>query len=153
MLIQDLKRIKDHIGDETFMLTYGDGIGDVNIKELLKYHQEHGKIGTLSVYNFGQNKGVLDIATDGNVNAIREKSDLDGNLINIGFMVFEPEIFNFIEGDETIFELEPLNQLVSKNQLKAYTHHGFWQCMDTYREKQKLEQLWNSGQAPWKLWR
>ena len=68
-------------------------------------------------------------------------------------MVFEPEIFNFIEGDETVFELEPLNQLVSKNQLKAYTHHGFWQCMDTYREKQKLEQLWNSGQAPWKIWR
>ena len=148
-----IKRIKDHIGDETFMLTYGDGIGDVNIKELLKYHQEHGKIGTLSVYNFGQNKGVLDIASDGNVNEIREKSDLDGNLINIGFMVFEPEIFNFIEGDETVFELEPLNQLVSKNQLKAYTHHGFWQCMDTYREKQKLEQLWNSGQAPWKIWR
>jgi len=130
-----IKRIKDHIGDETFMLTYGDGIGDVNIKELLKFHQEHGKIGTLSVYNFGQNKGVLDIASDGNVNEIREKSDLDGNLINIGFMVFEPEIFNFIEGDETVFELEPLNQLVSKNQLKAYTHHGFWQCMDTYREK------------------
>ena len=147
-----VKRIKDHIGDETFMLTYGDAVGDVNIEELLKYHKAHGKIGTLSVYNFGQNKGVLDIAPDGNVNAFREKSDLDGDLINIGFMVFEPQIFDFIDDDSTVFEKEPMNRLVSKNQLVAYTHRGFWQCMDTLREKQKLEQLWDSGQAPWKLW-
>lgn len=147
-----VKRIKDHIGDETFMLTYGDAVGDVNIEELLKYHKAHGKIGTLSVYNFGQNKGVLDIAPDGNVNAFREKSDLDGDLINIGFMVFEPQIFDFIDDDSTVFEKEPMNRLVSKNQLVAYTHCGFWQCMDTLREKQKLEQLWDSGQAPWKLW-
>ena len=147
-----VKRIKDYVGDETFMLTYGDAVGDVNIDELVKYHKEHGKIGTLSVYNFGQNKGVLDIAPDGNVNAFREKSDLDGDLINIGFMVFEPQIFDFIDGDSTVFEKEPMNRLVSKNQLAAYTHRGFWQCMDTLREKQKLEQLWDSGQAPWKIW-
>lgn len=148
-----VKRIKDYVGEETFMLTYGDAVGDVNIDELVKYHREHGKIGTLSVYNFGQNKGVLDVAPDGNVNAFREKSNLDGDLINIGFMIFEPQIFDFIDGDATVFEKEPMNRLVSKNQLAAYTHRGFWQCMDTLREKQKLEQLWDSGQAPWKLWR
>lgn len=147
-----IKRIKEYVGDETFLLTYGDAVGDVNIDELVRFHKEHGKIGTLSVYNFGQNKGVLDIAPDGNVNAFREKSDLDGDLINIGFMVFEPQIFDFIDGDSTVFEKEPMNRLVSKNQLAAYTHRGFWQCMDTLREKQKLEQLWNNGQAPWKIW-
>ena len=147
-----IKRIKDYIGDETFLLTYGDAVGDVNIDELVRYHKAHGKIGTLSVYNFGQNKGVLDIAPDGNVNAFREKSDLDGDLINIGFMVFEPQIFDYVEGDATVFEKEPMNRLVCKNQLAAYTHRGFWQCMDTLREKQKLEQLWDSGQAPWKIW-
>lgn len=148
-----VKRVKDYIGDEPFMLTYGDAVGDVNIDELVRYHKAHGKIGTLSVYNFGQNKGVLDVAQDGKVNAFREKSDLDGDLINIGFMVFEPQIFDFIDGDSTVFEKEPMNRLVSRNQLVAYTHRGFWQCMDTLREKQKLEQLWDSGQAPWKLWR
>ena len=145
-------RVKDYVGDETFMLTYGDAVGDVNIKELLDCHKEHGKIGTMSMYNFGQTKGVVDIGTDGNIKAFREKSDYDGDLINIGFMVFEPEIFNYIEGDNTIFEKEPLTKLVEDNQLSGYVHKGFWQCMDTIREKQKLENLWASGNAPWKLW-
>lgn len=147
-----VKRIKDYVGNETFMLTYGDAVGDINIDELLKYHRNHGKIGTVSVYNFGQNKGVLEIAKDGNVEAFREKSDLDGDLINIGYFVFEPQIFDYIEGDATVFEKEPLNGLVKEEQLVAYTHKGFWQCMDTLREKQKLEQLWESDQAPWKVW-
>lgn len=147
-----VKRIKDYIGDETFMLTYGDAVGDINIEELLSYHRMHNKVGTVSVYNFGQNKGVLDIAKDGTVNAFREKSDLDGDLINIGFMVFEPKLFDYIEGDATVFEKEPLNGLVKDGQLVAYTHRGFWQCMDTLREKQKLEKLWDEGNAPWKLW-
>lgn len=147
-----VKRIKEYIGDETFMLTYGDAVGDINIVELLKYHQNHGKIGTVSVYNFGQNKGVLEIAKNGNVEAFREKSDLDGDLINIGFFVFEPQLFDYIECDTTVFEKEPLIGLVKENQLVAYTHRGFWQCMDTLREKQKLEQLWESGNAPWKVW-
>ena len=124
----------------------------VNIEELIAYHRAHGKIGTVSVYNFGQNKGVLDIVPNGTVNAFREKSDLDGDLINIGFMVFEPELFDYIDGDTTVFEKEPLNRLVSQNQLVAYTHRGYWQCMDTLREKQQLEKLWDSGKAPWKLW-
>lgn len=147
-----VKRIKDYIGDETFMITYGDAIGDINIKELLEFHENSGKIGTVSVYNFGQNKGVLEVAKDGTVEAFREKSDLDGDLINIGFMVFEPQLFDYIAGDDTVFEKEPMNGLVKEGQLAAYTHTGYWQCMDTLREKQQLEKLWSSGKAPWKLW-
>ena len=147
-----IKRIKEYIGDEPFMLTYGDAVGDVNISELLKFHKSHGKIGTVSVYNFGQNKGVLNIGANGVVNAFREKSDLDGDLINIGFFVLEPEIFDYIDSDETVFEKEPLNRLVENGELISYMHRGFWQCMDTMREKQQLEKLWSSGNAPWKLW-
>ena len=146
-----VKRIKEYVGNETFMLTYGDAVGDINIKELLEYHRSHGKIGTVSVYNFGQNKGVLEI-NNGKVEAFREKSDLDGDLINIGFMVFEPSFFDFIDSDTTVLEKEPMTSLIEKNQLMAYTHTGFWQCMDTLREKEKLEKLWNSGNAPWKKW-
>ena len=130
----------------------GDAVGDVNISELLKFHKSHGKIGTVSVYNFGQNKGVLDIGANGVVNAFREKSDLDGDLINIGFFVLEPEIFDYIDSDETVFEKEPLNRLVENGELISYMHRGFWQCMDTMREKQQLEKLWSAGNAPWKLW-
>lgn len=146
-----IKRIKDYVGNGTFMLNYGDAIGDININELLAYHQQHGKLATVSVYNFGQNKGVLDIK-DGAVKAFREKSDLDGNLINIGFFVLESAIFDYIEGDTTVFEQEPLKKLVEESQLKAYIHKGFWQCMDTLREKQHLEKLWNLDSAPWKAW-
>ncbi len=147
-----IKRIKSYIGNEPFMLTYGDAVGNIDVKALLDYHKRQGKIGTVSVYNFGQSKGVLEVR-DGMVDAFREKSDFDGNLINIGFMVFEPEIFDFIEGDETSLEKEPINALVAKRELAAYTHKGFWQCMDTVREKEKLEKLWKEGDAPWKVWK
>ncbi len=147
-----VKRIKEYIGNETFMLTYGDAVGDININKLIEFHRSHGKTGTVSVYNFGQDKGVLDISKDGYVDAFREKSDLDGDLINIGFMVFEPEIFDYISGDDCTFEKEPMRQLVAAHELKAYIHKGFWQCMDTKREKDKLDMLWNSGSAPWKVW-
>ena len=133
------------------MVTYGDAVGDINIKELLDYHKSHGKTGTVSVYNFGQNKGVLEI-TKGEVVAFREKSDLDGDLINIGFMVFEPAFFDCIDDDTTVLEKKPMTTLINNKQLMAYTHKGFWQCMDTLREKEKLERLWNSGNAPWKKW-
>ncbi len=146
-----VKRIQEYIGNEPFMLTYGDAVGDINIAELLEYHKKSGKLGTISVYNFGQSKGVLEVSK-GMVKAFREKSDFDGDLINIGFMVLEPEIFGFIEGDSTTFEKEPINALVTRNQLAAYTHKGFWQCMDTVREKEQLEKLWNKGEAPWKVW-
>lgn len=147
-----VKRIRDYVGDESFMLTYGDAVGDINIPELLEYHESHGKVGTVSVYNFGQSKGVLEIE-DGCVKAFREKSDLDGDLINIGFMVFKPEFFDCIDDDTSVLEKEPMLRLLEKNELMAYTHKGFWQCMDTMREKEKLERLWAMNEAPWKLWK
>lgn len=147
-----VKRVKDYIGNERFMLTYGDAVCDIDINALLDFHRSHGKIGTMSMYNFGQSKGVVDIGKDGTIKAFREKSDFDGDLINIGYMVFEPDIFDYIEDDSTIFEREPLQNLVKDGQLAGYVHKGFWQCMDTLREKQKLEQLWGSGKAPWKVW-
>lgn len=147
-----IKRIKEYVGNEPFLLTYGDAVGNVNINELVNFHKNHGKIGTISVYNFGQNKGVLDIAKNGKVNAFREKSDLDGDLINIGYMVMNPDIFERIEGDSVVFEQEPLSSLVIEEELIARTHDGFWQCMDTLREKQQLEKLWESKDCPWKTW-
>lgn len=147
-----IRRIKEYIGDDEFMLTYGDAVGDVNIKSLLDFHRSHGKIGTLSMYNFGQNKGVVEVGSNGTIKAFREKSNIDGDLINIGFMVFKPQIFNYIEGDDTSFEKEPMEKLVELQELVGYVHNGYWQCMDTLREKQQLEQLWVSGKAPWKVW-
>jgi glucose-1-phosphate cytidylyltransferase len=148
-----VKRIRDFIGDEPFMLTYGDAVGDINIRELVAFHQAHKKIGTISMYNFGQNKGVVEVGKDGIIDAFREKSDLDGDLINIGFMVFQPELFDYIEGDSTVFEKGPLTALVQEQELAGYVHTGFWQCMDTLREKQLLESLWESGSAPWEVWK
>ena len=148
-----IKRIKDYVNNEPFMLTYGDAVGNVNIKELVEFHKAHGKIGTMSMYNFGQNKGVVEVGANGVIDAFREKSDMDGDLINIGFMVFQPELFDLIEGDSTVFEKGPLTKLVEQKELVGYIHKGFWQCMDTLREKQKLEQLWEAGNAPWKVWK
>ena len=134
------------------MLTYGDAVGDIDITELLEFHKSHGRIGTMSMYNFGQNKGVVEFQADGVISAFREKSDTDGDLINIGFMVFQPELFDYIEGDTTVFEKGPLTKLVAEQQLVGYVHKGYWQCMDTLRERQQLEKLWESGNAPWKKW-
>lgn len=147
-----VKRIRDYIGNEPFMLTYGDAVGDINIKDLLEFHSKHGKIGTLCMYSFGQNKGVVEVADGDIITAFREKSDLDGDLINIGYMVFQPELFDLIEGDDTVFEKGPLVKLVEKRQLAGYVHKGYWQCMDTLREKQQLEKLWDTGKAAWKIW-
>ncbi len=147
-----IKRIKDYIGSETFMLTYGDAVGDIDIPEVLKFHKSHGKIGTISMYNFGQSKGVVEVGNGGIIEAFREKSDMDGDLINIGFMVMEPKVFDYIEGDNTPFERAPMKMLAENKELVGYIHKGYWQCMDTLREKQQLEKLWNSNNAPWKLW-
>lgn len=147
-----VKKIQQYIGSEPFILTYGDGVSDVNINELVKYHQNSGKLATISVYNFGQNKGVVEVK-NGQVKAFREKSNLDGDLINIGYMVLQPEVFDYIQGDETVLEQEPIQSLLSLNQLGAYVHKGFWQCMDTMRELEKLEKLWANHTAPWKIWK
>ncbi|MDR2884067.1 MAG: glucose-1-phosphate cytidylyltransferase [Deferribacteraceae bacterium] len=146
-----VKRIQRYIGNEPFMLTYGDGVSDVNIAELVKFHKDHGKLGTMTAVNVGQRFGVLEM-DDNKITAFREKSDDDGSMINAGFMVLEPKIFDLIEGDSTIFEKAPLMGLSDMGELMAYKHDGFWQCMDTQRDKQKLEELWAGGSAPWKRW-
>lgn len=148
-----VKRVRDYIGNEPFMLTYGDSVADVNIVELVKFHQSHGKIGTLTAVNIGQRFGVLDISKEGGINAFREKNAADGSWINGGYMVMNPEIFDYIEGDSTVFEKVPLERLVREGQLMAYEHTGFWQCMDTQREMNQLREMWESGKAPWKLWK
>lgn len=147
-----IKRIKKYIENETFLMTYGDGVCDVNISELVKFHKEHGKVATLTAVKMKQEKGVLDIGGDNAVKSFREKNIIDGNPINAGYMVLEPEIFEYINGDQTVFEKEPLNKLVEEGQLMSYLHTGFWQCMDNQREKKMLEKLIESGKAPWKKW-
>lgn len=148
-----IKRVQKYIGDEPFMLTYGDGVSDLNITELLAVHQSHGKLVTMSAYNAGQRFGVLDVAPNGQIREFREKTQGDGSLINIGFMVCQPEFFDCIDGDDTVLEKVPLETVARQGQLMAYKHTGFWQCMDTVREKEQLEKLWAGGQAPWKVWR
>lgn len=147
-----VKKIQKYIGNEPFMLTYGDGVCDVNIEKLVEFHKSHGKIATMTAINVGQRFGVLDIDDNNSINSFREKSTTDGSLINGGFMVLNPEIFDYIEGDSTVFEKQPLESVANKGQLMAYKHDGFWQCMDTQRDKQQLEELWLSGKAPWRKW-
>ena len=148
-----IKRVRDYIGDEDFMLTYGDGLSNVDLKALLDFHKKHKRIGTMTTVNIGQAKGVISLSEDGSIKSFREKSDNAGAIINGGFMVMSSKIFDFIEGDETIFEQEPLQALVDRGELMSFYHDGFWQCMDTQREKNKLEELWNSKKAPWKIWK
>ena len=148
-----VKRIKDYIGNETFMLTYGDAVSDIDIKKLLSFHKKQGKIATLTAVNRTQTFGILSINDKNEVTTFREKNDKDSVVINGGYMVLEPEIFNYISGDDTIFEKYPLEQLTKERQLSAYKHKGYWQCMDTLREKNLLEGLWNENKAPWKVWK
>lgn len=147
-----VKRIKPYIENEPFMLTYGDGVSNVNLQALLAFHQSHGKLVTMSAYNAGQRFGVLDIAEDGTIREFREKTQGDGNLINIGYMVCQPEFIDYIADDTTVLEKAPLEAVAKEGQLKAYIHDGFWQCMDTVREKEALEKMWAEGNAPWKVW-
>ena len=147
-----LKRIQKYVGNETFFMTYGDGVCDVDMNKLLEFHKSHGKIATLTAVKQDQSKGVLDIGGDNAVRSFREKSITDGAPINAGYMVLNPEIFNYIEGDQTVFEKEPLEKLAEEGQLMSFVHHGFWQCMDSLREKQDLERLLAVGKAPWKKW-
>jgi len=147
-----IKRIEQYVKGETFMMTYGDGVSDININDLLKFHQSHGKIATLSSVIRQQQKGVLSITSKGSVQAFREKKNLDGLPINAGYMVLEPGIFDYLKGDETMLEEEPMEQLAADGQLMSYQHKGFWQCMDTLNEMRLLEAMWDNKQAPWKVW-
>jgi glucose-1-phosphate cytidylyltransferase len=147
-----VKRVKDYLNNEQFLLTYGDGVSDVNINEVIRFHEQHGKYATITAIQPGGRFGSLDIDGNGKINSFREKSKEEGGWINGGFMVLNPEIMNYISGDETILERYPLESLASEGQLKAYKHHGFWQCMDTLRDKELLEKLWLNQQAPWRVW-
>lgn len=147
-----IKRVQPYVGDETFMLTYGDAVSDVNIKDLVAFHRGHKKMATLTAVNAGQRFGVLGIDEEDGVESFREKDNTDAARINAGYMVLEPGIFRLIAGDSTVFEKEPLQSVAAAHELKAYKHDGFWQCMDTKREKDSLEEMWASGRAPWKVW-
>lgn len=148
-----IKKIQKYVGNETFMMTYGDGVCDVDINKLVEFHKNHGKLATLTSVMLDQSKGVLSIGGDNAVRSFREKSIKDSAPINAGYMVLEPQIFDFLpEGnDDCVFE-QVLEFIAKKKQLMSYRHHGFWQCMDTLREKIQLERLWDSGKAPWKVW-
>ena len=147
-----IKRIKEYIGEAPFLMTYGDGVCDVEIDKLIDFHKAHGKIATLTAVTQDQEKGVLSIDENNSVRSFREKKTSDGAVINAGYMVLQPEIFNFIDGDDTVFEREPLETLAEMGELKSYHHHGFWQCMDNIREMKILQEMWDDGSAPWKKW-
>ena len=148
-----LKRIQEYIGNETFMMTYGDGVSDVNINELLAFHKENNKIGTITAIQPEGRFGILNIGSDNySIESFKEKYKQDSGWINGGYMVLEPEIFNYIDGDETVLEKDTLEILANKKQLNAYKHSGFWQCMDTQRDKLLLESLWENNKAKWKVW-
>lgn len=148
-----IKRVQPYIGNETFMMTYGDGVCDVDIKKLVEFHEAHGKMATLTSVKLDQQKGVLDIENDNTVRAFREKNNNDGALINAGYMVLEPEVFDLIEDDNTVFEKYPMKKLAEMGELMSFNHEGFWQCMDTKSEMEKLQKLLEQGTAPWKKWK
>jgi len=147
-----IKRAAKFIGNEPFLLTYGDGVADVNIKETVDFHKVHGKKITMTAIQPEGRFGALGIDNDQTIHSFLEKPKGDGAWINGGYFVCEPSVIEYIAGDETIFEREPLENLAKEGELKAYKHYGFWQCMDTLRDKNKLEELWQSGTPPWKNW-
>lgn len=148
-----LKRVQKYIGDETFMLTYGDGVSDINITNLLEFHKKNNKIATLTAIQLEGKFGVLNIDRDNTtVTSFIEKSKEEGGWINGGYMVLEPKIFDYIKGDNTFLEKEPMENLAKDKMLNAYKYSGFWKCMDTQRDKELLEKLWRENNAKWKVW-
>ncbi len=147
-----IKRLEKYIGNETFMLTYGDGVSDININDLVEFHKRHKKYATVTAVQPAGKYGQLNIGNNNEVKKFVEKPPGDNAWINGGFFVLEPKIFDYISSDETIWEKEPIENLSSEGQLMAYKHYGFWKCMDTLRDKRELEELWVKGKAPWRLW-
>lgn len=147
-----IKQIQQYIGNETFMLTYGDGVADIDIFGLLNFHHKHGKLATVSAVQPSGRFGSLSLTRDDSVKGFREKPKGDGAWVNCGFFVMEPQVFDYLEGDQTVLEKEPLEKLAKDGQLMAFKHSGFWHPMDTLRDKNSLEEIWKSGKAPWKLW-
>lgn len=147
-----VKRVAPYLDNEAFMLTYGDGVADINITDLVKFHRRNGKAATVTSTQPSGRFGALNLTADDQVTSFQEKPAGDGSWINGGFMVLEPAVLNRISGDSTVFENEPLTELARDGQLMAYKHSGFWQPMDTLRDKQQLEEMWSKGKAPWKVW-
>lgn len=147
-----LKRVAPYLNDQPFMMTYGDGVADINISELVKYHASHGQLATVTSTQPQGRFGALHLNDQNQVTAFQEKPMGDNSWINGGFFVLEPEVLDRIESDETIFEKEPLESLACSDQLYAFRHEGFWQPMDTLRDKMMLEKVWKSGKAPWAVW-
>jgi glucose-1-phosphate cytidylyltransferase len=149
-----LKQVHKYIGNEDFMLTYGDGVSDVDIKTLLEFHQSHNKIATVTAVQMDARFGGMDLGSNGDVVSFKEKAKDESKWINGGFFVLKPEVFNYLDGDMTdmMWEDEPLEKLTIDNQLAAYQHKGFWKCMDALRDKLELESLWQTNQAKWKIW-
>ncbi|HHU83958.1 MAG TPA: glucose-1-phosphate cytidylyltransferase [Clostridiales bacterium] len=147
-----IKRVRDYLNNEPFLLTYGDGVSDVDINAVVDFHKKNGRIATITAIKLSQRFGVLDIDENNQIREFREKKEIDAGYINGGFMVLEQGIFDYIEGDATVFEKYPLETCAKLGELDAYKHNGFWQCMDTIRDKMLLEDLWESEKAPWKIW-
>ena len=147
-----LKRVKSFIGDEPFFMTYGDGVSDVDIAKLYEFHKSHGKLATMSAIKPESRFGVLDLNENNEVDAFREKSAVDSGYINAGFMVLDPKVLDYVADDTVMFEREPMEKLAKDRELMCFKHHGFWQCMDTLRDKEKLEKMWAKNNAPWKVW-
>ncbi len=147
-----IKRVQHVIGNEPFMLTYGDGVGNVDIRALVDFHKSEKNLATVTAVEPSGRFGILDIEENGRVDHFQEKPKGEGGWINGGFFVLEPEVFDYIEGDQSIWEREPLEKLAADKQLRAFKHHGFWRPMDTLRDKRELESLWHAGDAPWKIW-
>lgn len=148
-----VKRVKEYLGNEPFFLTYGDGVSDINISDLLAFHQSHGKLATITAIQPEGRFGIIETDSQDVINSFREKKQSDNGWINGGFMVFNAEVIDYIADDQSILEKQPFQKLVEDRQLVSRKHHGYWQCMDTLRDKEKLEQLWESGAAPWKVWK
>ena len=147
-----LKRVQEYVGDETFMLTYGDGVCDINLQRLLEFHKSHGRLATITAVKISQRFGILDITNDGVITSFREKDKEDSSRINGGYMVLEPGVFDYLEDDKTVFEQGPMKGLAADGQLMAYEFDGYWQCMDTKREMDKLNELIEKNEAPWMVW-
>ena len=147
-----IKRIQEYVGDETFMLTYGDGVADINISSLIDFHKKNKRQATLTAVQPPERFGITSINAKNEVDAFVEKPVGDGSWINAGYFVLEPQVFDHIANDHTIWEKEPLEKLAREKQLMAYKHNGFWRPMDTLRDKNMLEDLWHSNEAPWKIW-
>lgn len=147
-----IKRVRKYIGEQPFLLTYGDGVCDVNITDVVAFHKRHGRLATMTAVQPGGRFGTLEIDGNGVIEQFAEKRKEDGGWINGGYMVLEPQVFDYIEGDSTTFEREPLEKLSEEGQLIAYKYNGFWQCMDTMKDKMYLEELLEENKAPWKVW-